>query len=153
MQGSGHPVLGSSNSSRLSCGLMTGTRQALGGEEAWMEHDVQNTQGLRGLTILCLWIKKLFTPKPGQCTTEMQTVWASPGGEISRIWVIDRGLGGHCICEPHWLTRGMPILFQKIFSGPLVWVRAPSSGLPQPGCPLGTLSPSRPATLGMFAES
>ena len=66
MQGSGYPVLGSLNSSRPSCGLMTGTCQALGEEEAWMEHDIQNTQELWGLTVLCLRIKKLFSPKPGQ---------------------------------------------------------------------------------------
>ena len=45
---------------------MTGTCQALGEEEAWMEHDIQNTQELWGLTVLCLRIKKLFSPKPGQ---------------------------------------------------------------------------------------
>ena len=45
---------------------MTGTCQALGGEEAWMEHDIQNTQELWGLTILGLQIKKLFMPMPGQ---------------------------------------------------------------------------------------
>ena len=30
---------------------MTGTCQAWGGEEAWMEHEVQNAQELWGLTI------------------------------------------------------------------------------------------------------
>lgn len=44
---------------------MTGTCQAWGGEVAWMEHEVQNTQGLWGLTIL--WSQQAQSKEPLKC--------------------------------------------------------------------------------------